>query len=68
MSHVDQGKLGFSSDEAFLEVFGDDPVADVEGARRAGMQPVWLNRGGARAWPPELRPPALTISSLAEVP
>jgi HAD superfamily hydrolase (TIGR01549 family) len=46
---------------------GDDPVADVEGARRAGMQSVWLNRGGVRAWPAGLRPPARTIASLAEI-
>jgi FMN hydrolase / 5-amino-6-(5-phospho-D-ribitylamino)uracil phosphatase len=26
---------------------GDDPVADVHGARAAGMHPVWLNRDGA---------------------
>jgi FMN phosphatase YigB (HAD superfamily) len=29
---------------------GDDPEADVEGARGAGVQPVWLNRDGL-PWP-----------------
>jgi putative hydrolase of the HAD superfamily len=46
---------------------GDDPLADVVGARQAGMQAVWLNRGGAREWPSWLAPPARTISTLAEI-
>jgi putative hydrolase of the HAD superfamily len=46
---------------------GDDPLADVVGARQAGMQAVWLNRGGARDWPAWLAPPARTISTLAEI-
>ncbi len=46
---------------------GDDPLADVHGARQAGMQAVWLNRGGARDWPAALAPPARTISTLAEI-
>jgi FMN phosphatase YigB (HAD superfamily) len=25
---------------------GDDPLNDVEGARRAGLRPIWLNRDG----------------------
>ena len=29
---------------------GDDPLTDVVGATRAGMQAVWLNRD-AREWP-----------------
>ena len=45
---------------------GDDPVADVVGARHAGMQSAWLNRN-ARAWPTALAPPARTISTLAEI-
>src|SRR5277367_6299607 len=43
---------------------GDDPQADVVGARQAGMQAVWLNRD-AREWPALFVPPARTISSLA---
>jgi len=45
---------------------GDDPLADVVGARQAGMQTVWLNRD-LRPWPVALAPPARTISTLAEV-
>ena len=46
---------------------GDDPVADVLGASQAGMQSVWLNRGGVRDWPAALAAPARTISTLAEI-
>jgi len=42
---------------------GDDPHADVEGARRAGLLPVWLNRAGS-PWPLESAPPDHTITSL----
>jgi putative hydrolase of the HAD superfamily len=45
---------------------GDDPLADVVGARQAGMQAVWLNRD-SRDWPVALAPPARTISTLAEI-
>lgn len=44
---------------------GDDPLADVVGATRAGMQAVWLNRDG-RSWPPQFAS-ARTITSLAEI-
>jgi putative hydrolase of the HAD superfamily len=44
---------------------GDDAVSDVEGARAAGITPVWLNRSGG-PWPRESQPP-LTIRSLAEL-
>jgi putative hydrolase of the HAD superfamily len=44
---------------------GDDVVADVEGARRAGVTPVWLNRSGAH-WP-AAAPAPLTIRSLTEL-
>ena len=44
---------------------GDDPHADVEGARRAGIRPVWLNRRRL-AWPGELRSPEHVVGSLAE--
>jgi FMN hydrolase / 5-amino-6-(5-phospho-D-ribitylamino)uracil phosphatase len=45
---------------------GDDPVTDVVGAMRAGMQAVWLNRD-ARVWPQDLPPPPRTITTLAEI-
>jgi putative hydrolase of the HAD superfamily len=56
---------GVSADE--ITHVGDDPLADVVGARQAGMQAVWLNRDGAREWPAWLAPPARTISTLAEI-
>jgi HAD superfamily hydrolase (TIGR01509 family) len=45
---------------------GDDPLADVVGARQAGMQAVWLNRT-LRPWPPHFPPPSRTITSLAQI-
>lgn len=45
---------------------GDDPQLDVEGARGAGMQAIWIDRQGVQ-WPAEIAPPAHTISSLAEL-
>lgn len=45
---------------------GDDPLADVVGATRAGMQAVWLNRD-AREWPQQFERPARTVSTLAEI-
>ncbi|MDE2305697.1 MAG: HAD family hydrolase [Gammaproteobacteria bacterium] len=45
---------------------GDDPYADVEGARRAGLQAVWINRH-ARPWPADLAPPEREIRGLDEL-
>ena len=45
---------------------GDDPLADVVGATRAGMQAVWLNRHG-REWPGEFTAAPRTVSSLDEI-
>jgi putative hydrolase of the HAD superfamily len=45
---------------------GDDPEADVEGARRAGVRPVWLNRSGS-PWPDAFAAPGHVIASLAEL-
>jgi putative hydrolase of the HAD superfamily len=45
---------------------GDDPLADVVGATRAGMQAVWLNRD-AREWPSQFAAPVRTTSTLAEI-
>jgi putative hydrolase of the HAD superfamily len=42
---------------------GDDPEHDVEGARRAGMQPVWINRTEA-PWPAQYAPPPHSVRSL----
>jgi putative hydrolase of the HAD superfamily len=46
---------------------GDDPDADVEGARAAGVLPVWLNREGA-PWPLESAEPEITIATLDHLP
>ena len=45
---------------------GDDPLADVVGATRAGMQAVWLNRD-AKQWPTQFAHPLRTISTLTEI-
>jgi putative hydrolase of the HAD superfamily len=45
---------------------GDDPLADVIGATRAGMQSVWLNRD-ARPWPSQFAPPLRTVTTLTEL-
>jgi putative hydrolase of the HAD superfamily len=45
---------------------GDDPWMDVEGARAVGMTAVWVNRYG-RAWPDELAPPTLTVTTLHQL-
>ena len=41
---------------------GDDPLLDVQGAQRAGLVAVWLNRSDA-AWPLQ-RPPDIEIAEL----
>jgi 2-haloalkanoic acid dehalogenase type II len=45
---------------------GDDPEADVEGARAAGLKPVWLNRSGT-PWQAPSAAPDLHIRSLLEL-
>jgi putative hydrolase of the HAD superfamily len=46
---------------------GDDPEADVLGARGAGLEPVWVNREGAE-WAHAAPPPTLTIRTLGDLP
>ena len=45
---------------------GDTPETDVDGARRAGLQTVWLNRDH-RAWPAHLDQPEATIDNLGQL-
>jgi 2-haloalkanoic acid dehalogenase type II len=45
---------------------GDDPHADVAGARAVGMQAVWVDRFG-RPWPEEVEPPAYRVGNLSEL-
>lgn len=61
-------KVVEGTDLAIGEVMyvGDDPLLDVAGSRAAGMHPVWINRAGA-AWPSDLEPPRLAITSLTEL-
>jgi putative hydrolase of the HAD superfamily len=50
---------------AMLHV-GDEPWYDIEGAHRANVRAVWLNRQ-ARPWPAEQRPAHAEISGLHEL-
>jgi FMN hydrolase / 5-amino-6-(5-phospho-D-ribitylamino)uracil phosphatase len=45
---------------------GDDPVADVAGAARAGIAGYWINRE-ARDWPADLPPPKGMVTSLLDL-
>jgi FMN hydrolase / 5-amino-6-(5-phospho-D-ribitylamino)uracil phosphatase len=45
---------------------GDDPVADVQGARSAGMHSLWMNRDGAR-WDHALGTHPVTLSKLDDL-
>jgi len=45
---------------------GDDPLADVEGARSVGMHAVWIDRFG-RPWPEEVAPPAHRVRDLGQL-
>ncbi len=44
---------------------GDSPAADIEGARKVGMDTAWMSHG--RTWPPELRPPTHTLARFADL-
>lgn len=45
---------------------GDDPLADVAGARGAGLRTAWMNRHGA-AWPDAHPPADLEITDLVHL-
>jgi putative hydrolase of the HAD superfamily len=55
--------LGVTASEAWF--VGDHPLNDVQGARQAGLRPVWLT--GVHAWPKDLLPPAHSITRLEEL-
>jgi putative hydrolase of the HAD superfamily len=61
-------KVVEETDLAMHEVIyvGDDPELDVEGARRAGMQSVWIDRVGM-PWPTHVPAPLVTVDSIAEL-
>jgi putative hydrolase of the HAD superfamily len=45
---------------------GDDPVADVQGARNVGMHSLWINRAGAR-WDHALGVHPVTVAKLDDL-
>ena len=53
-------------DAAYVVHVGDDPEADIQGARGAGLRAVWLNRQGT-PWPASTAAPELHIRSLGEL-
>jgi putative hydrolase of the HAD superfamily len=59
------GRAGLRPGEAAH--VGDDADADVEGARRAGVLPIWLNRDGVD-WPLSSPAPQLVVAGLDELP
>jgi putative hydrolase of the HAD superfamily len=58
-------RAGLRADEAAH--VGDDADADVEGARAAGVLPIWLNRAGV-GWPLSTPAPSLVVAGLDELP
>lgn len=56
-------RLGVAADEAIF--VGDNPSADIDGARTAGLLAVWYHT--TTEWPADLAPPAHTITALAEI-
>jgi putative hydrolase of the HAD superfamily len=58
------GRAGLTAAQVLY--VGDDPRADVEGARNAGLHAAWVDRFG-RPWPADLERPALAVSNLAEL-
>jgi putative hydrolase of the HAD superfamily len=45
---------------------GDDPEADVDGARRAGLVSVWMNRTSA-VWPDKLPRPDIEVRDMEDL-
>jgi FMN phosphatase YigB (HAD superfamily) len=54
-------------DPAQLWYVGDNPVADIAGARAYGLRAVWLNRAG-QSYPAGLAKPSVEIADLAALP
>ena len=55
---------GLTASEEVMFV-GDNPVADIDGAKRFGMKAAWLRR--ARQYPLDLQPPDHTIDHITEL-
>lgn len=57
-------RTGLSSPEHVLFV-GDNPIADIDGAKRFGMMTAWVRRG--RRYPDDLEPPDFVVDHVAEL-
>ena len=55
---------GLSAPEQVMFI-GDNPLADIDGAKRFGMKAAWVRRG--RPYPPDLAPPDHVIDHVIEV-
>ena len=55
---------GLASPELVMFV-GDNPRADIDGAKRYGMQTAWVRRG--RQFPDDVQPPDYVIDHVAEL-
>ena len=57
-------RTGLSSPEHVLFV-GDNPHADIDGAKQFGMKTAWVRRG--RQFPDDLQPPDYVVDHVAEL-
>jgi FMN hydrolase / 5-amino-6-(5-phospho-D-ribitylamino)uracil phosphatase len=57
-------RLGVQNHEVLH--IGDDPLLDIEGARRAGLRSCWINRRN-EIWPEQYAAPDLSFDTLAEL-
>ncbi len=57
-------RMGLEPHEALY--VGDQPWADVEGSRHAGMGQAWINRHKAE-WPDDVEPPQFELASLSDL-
>ena len=55
---------GLTSPEQIMFI-GDNPLADIDGAKRFGMKAAWIRRG--RQYPVDLQPPDHIFDSVTEV-
>lgn len=56
-------RLGVTAAEAVF--VGDNPRADIEGARKAGLRAVWFH--SSTDWPDDLAPPDHTITKMVDL-
>lgn len=55
-----------ASDPGQILHIGDDPLRDVDSARKLGLHAMWLNRTGV-SWPDDIEPAEIEIGSLSEL-